>query len=135
MSHAPERCAWSFADAHTRRSVIRSLAVGDLDLSGDAFRRTMSRQARVGVLLALATTSVGVARVLVTDGELQNVLGISASLFAIVFTSTLLGAALPFGLGRFGVDPANAGTTIQVVMDVLGVATTCAVCSLVYSYT
>lgn len=55
----------------------------------------------------------------------------SQSLFAIVITSVLLGCTLPFGLARLGVDPANAGTTIQVVMDCVGVAITCAVADLV----
>jgi len=45
----------------------------------------------------------------------------------IVVASVVLGTALPFGLARLGADPANAGTSIQVVMDVLGVATTCVV--------
>jgi hypothetical protein len=30
-----------------------------------------------------------------------------------------------------GVDPANSGTSIQVLMDILGVAITCFVCNLV----
>ena len=114
-------------------AVIRSLAMGELDLSVRSFRRTMLRQARVGAGLALTTTCVGAARVVLTNGEAKNVLGISASLFTIVFTSTLLGSALPFALGRAGVDPANAGTTIQVVMDVLGVLTICGVCSIVFA--
>lgn len=53
------------------------------------------------------------------------------SLFAIVVTSIALGTTLPFALAKSGVDPANAGTTIQVVMDVLGVAVTCVTCDLV----
>lgn len=39
---------------------------------------------------------------------------ISVSLFLIVMASVLLGSALPFGLARSGVDPAHAGTSIQV---------------------
>lgn len=40
-------------------------------------------------------------------------------------------AGLPFVLARAGVDPANAGTSIQVVMDITGVLITCATCHLV----
>ena len=36
------------------------------------------------------------------------------SLFLIVMVSVLLGSALPFGFARAGVDPAHAGTSIQV---------------------
>lgn len=49
----------------------------------------------------------------------------------IVMTSVLAGAALPFGLARAGLDPANAGTTIQVLMDVTGVVITCVTCKLI----
>lgn len=44
----------------------------------------------------------------------RDAAAISMSLFLIVMTSVLLGAALPFGLARIGVDPGHAGTTIQV---------------------
>ncbi len=49
-----------------------------------------------------------------------NAAAISGSLFLIVICSVLLGTALPFALTRVGVDPANAGTSIQVAMDILG---------------
>jgi hypothetical protein len=32
---------------------------------------------------------------------------------------------------RIGVDPAHAGTSIQVLMDILGVAITCGTCQFV----
>lgn len=51
------------------------------------------------------------------------------SLLAIVFTSVLIGSVLPLLLQRCGVDPAHAGATIQVIMDLLGVCITCVVCS------
>ena len=35
---------------------------------------------------------------------------------------------------RQGQDPANAGTTIQVFMDVMGVVITCVVCSWVFTH-
>eukprot|EP00958_Prasinococcus_capsulatus_P027355 scaffold5447_cov430-Prasinococcus_capsulatus_cf.AAC.3 len=60
-----------------------------------------------------------------------NCLAISASLFCIVFISVILGTVLPFGLNKLGVDPANAGTTIQVLMDIMGVTITCLICTLV----
>lgn len=51
------------------------------------------------------------------------------SLLAIVFTSVLIGSVLPLIMQRFGMDPAHAGATIQVIMDLLGVCITCVVCS------
>ncbi len=53
-------------------------------------------------------------RVYLTNGSLLNSTAISLSLFCIVMTSVLIGSALPFVLAKMGVDPANAGTSIQV---------------------
>ena len=67
-----------------------------------------------------ATTAVvcnavgGFVRVYITDGSLENSFAISLSLFLIVCTSVLTGTMLPFGLAKAGVDPANAGTSVQV---------------------
>lgn len=56
----------------------------------------------------------GFLRVYITDGSLENSFAISLSLFLIVLTSVLTGTMLPFGLAKAGVDPANAGTSVQV---------------------
>lgn len=42
----------------------------------------------------------------------------------IVFISVLLGAALPLFMQLCGIDPAHSSTTIQVLMDILGVTIT-----------
>ena len=121
--------------------------------------RTVWQQARVGGVLGAALSVGGFARVMLTDlgggdpVEVAEVAGsiptgavdgepaavvaaaaISLSLFAIVTTSTVAGTALPFALAAAGQDPANAGTTIQVCMDILGVVITCAVCSAVFAH-
>lgn len=56
----------------------------------------------------------GFLRVYITDGSLENSFAISLSLFLIVLASVLTGTMLPFGLAKAGVDPANAGTSVQV---------------------
>jgi hypothetical protein len=56
----------------------------------------------------------GLARVYVTHGVLRDAAAIGASLFLIVLASILLGTALPFALSRAGLDPAHAGSSIQV---------------------
>ena len=61
-----------------------------------------------------ACAAAGFARVLITDGSLMNSFAISSALFTIVMTSVITGTVLPFGLAMAGIDPANAGTTIQV---------------------
>lgn len=53
-------------------------------------------------------------RVYLTSSDPLAAVAISCSLFMIVMTSVIAGSLLPFGFARSGVDPANAGTSIQV---------------------
>lgn len=133
-------------------SVIRGLATGTMQPTFSCALETMWRQTRVGVALASVLSAGGFIRVLAsraafadagdvgtlaaagTDPALVAAIGIATSLFAIVTASTLTGSALPFALAAAGQDPANAGTTIQVCMDVAGVVITCVVCSFVFEY-
>ena len=112
--------------------VIRGLATGSLDAgSSEDFAKTMLHQGGVGALLASGLAVAGFARVLLSTGSVVDSTAISASLFLIVLASVGVGSALPFGLARLGVDPANAGTSVQVAMDILGCAISCATCSFV----
>jgi Mg/Co/Ni transporter MgtE len=49
----------------------------------------------------------------------------------IVIISIILGALMPLGMKKVGIDPAHSSTTIQVVMDILGVSITVWISSLV----
>ena len=40
----------------------------------------------------------------------------------------VIGSLLPLALHRLRLDPAHAGATIQVIMDLAGVCITCTVC-------
>lgn len=62
----------------------------------------------------------------------KKALTIGAALFLIVLFSVSIGAALPI-VFHFGlrVDPAHAGSSVQVVMDVLGVTITCVLANIV----
>ncbi|EOD17931.1 hypothetical protein EMIHUDRAFT_195902 [Emiliania huxleyi CCMP1516] len=71
------------------------------------------------------------AFILVVAG-LADAAAISASLFLIVSTSVVLGTLLPLLLQAAKIDAAHASTTIQVVMDVLGVLITCSVAPVVF---
>ena len=125
-----------------------SQATGSIKPSMPYFIKTVTQQAHVGVLLGtglcgvfaclcpsplthVPITAGGFLRVYLTNGDVVNSIAISTSLFMIVMTSVLAGAALPFGLAKAGLDPANAGTTIQVLMDVTGVVITCVTCKLI----
>ena len=112
--------------------VIRGLATGSLDArSSRDFGETMRHQGSVGALLAFGLALAGFARVFLSTGSIADSSAVSASLFLIVLASVGVGSALPFGLARIGVDPANAGTSVQVAMDILGCAITCVTCTLV----
>ena len=60
--------------------------------------------------------------------------GIALSLFAIVTISTMVGTAMPFALAASGQGPANAGTTISILLDIAGVIITCVVCTSVFTH-
>ena len=51
-------------------------------------------------------------------------MAITIALFSIVFFSIVFGATLPLLLKRIGTDPAHSSTSIQVIMDILGVVFT-----------
>ena len=110
--------------------VIRGLATGQFSCTLEAFTTVLQQQLRVGVLLGTALAAGGHARVYLTEGIPLDAFAIACSLFMIVNVSVLVGTSLPFALAWRGVDPAHAGTTVQVIMDVSGVALTCAVCRL-----
>eukprot|EP00878_Enallax_costatus_P005776 GHUV01006055.1.p1 GENE.GHUV01006055.1~~GHUV01006055.1.p1 ORF type:complete len:300 (+),score=76.53 GHUV01006055.1:133-1032(+) len=111
--------------------VIRGLATGSITTSWKSMKATVIEQLEVALLLGGGLAAAGFVRVYVTNGSLLNASAISLSLLAIVTASVLLGTGLPFALARLGLDPANAGTSIQVVMDILGVGITCVTCQAV----
>eukprot|EP00884_Botryococcus_braunii_P011280 jgi/Botrbrau1/20152/Bobra.0173s0054.1 len=111
--------------------VIRGLATGSIQPTAAAIKQTMMQQGMVGFLLGAGLSVGGFVRVYATNGSIVNAFAISMSLFLIVMTSVLTGTALPFGLQKLGVDPANAGTSVQVVMDIAGCFITCATCTLI----
>jgi len=101
--------------------VIRGLATGALKPTWASFRQAMLQQATVAFLLALMLGGAGLLRVYYTKGGLLDAVAIAIALVAIVATSILLGTALPYALAAAGVDPANAGTVIQVCFIYLSI--------------
>jgi Mg/Co/Ni transporter MgtE len=63
----------------------------------------------------------GFLRAILFHTPLVEAIAVTAALALIVFSSVCLGAMLPLILERMGVDPAHSSTTIQVLMDILGV--------------
>lgn len=96
-----------------------------------SMRRIVGAEVSVGARLAFVLFCGTFVRCVVFQVRGVECLAICLSMLAIVFTSTLAGAALPLLLSRFQMDPAHAGATIQVVMDISGVSLTCVVSCLV----
>lgn len=101
--------------------IIRAMALDRLP--DKALFRVLLRELVTGLLLggAMALLAAGRAWLLGTPPGLWLV--VSLSMVAVVTASNLLGALLPFGLRRVGVDPALlSGPLLTTVVDVAGLA-------------
>jgi len=102
--------------------VIRGLALGSLNekTQGQFIRREVKMAFSLSSILAVA----GFLRAIFFRTPFPETVAVTAALLMIVFTSICLGAVLPLGLKRLGIDPAHSSTSIQVIMDILGVVMT-----------
>ena len=100
-------------------AVIRGIALGTLNerTRGQFLVRELKMAATLSIILSVA----GFARTILFKTPLPEAITVTTALSLIVFTSVCLGAILPLLLERIGVDPAHSSTTIQVIMDILGV--------------
>jgi Mg/Co/Ni transporter MgtE len=87
-------------------------------------------EVRFAFILGVLMVMIGFIRVFIFELSLYSAFSISLSLFFIVSISIILGAFLPILLYLSHMDPAHAGPIIQVVMDIVGVALTCFICSM-----
>ena len=90
--------------------------------------KQMVMEAKVGWLLGALLCGAGFARVYFIQGSAKDAIAIALSLFIITTLSVVIGTLLPLAIDRMGYDSAHAGPSIQVIMDILGVFTTCQVC-------
>jgi len=102
--------------------VIRGLAVGTLNER--TLRAFLWTEAKMGVALSLILGLAGFLRALVFMVPIAETVAITTSLYMIVLSSVGIGATLPLAMYRCGLDPAHSSTTIQVLMDILGVTVT-----------
>eukprot|EP00527_Entomoneis_sp_CCMP2396_P006173 CAMPEP_0198147546 /NCGR_PEP_ID=MMETSP1443-20131203/36508_1 /TAXON_ID=186043 /ORGANISM="Entomoneis sp., Strain CCMP2396" /LENGTH=256 /DNA_ID=CAMNT_0043811931 /DNA_START=318 /DNA_END=1088 /DNA_ORIENTATION=- len=99
--------------------VIRGLALGTLNSRTQG--QFLLRELKMAVSLSIVLTFVGFLRAAAFSTPLTETVAITTALLFIVFSSICLGAVLPLGLKKIGVDPAHSSTSIQVIMDILGV--------------
>ncbi|KAL7448327.1 hypothetical protein ACHAWC_000534, partial [Mediolabrus comicus] len=102
--------------------VIRGLALGTLNPTTQM--QFLSRELRMAFALSAILSLAGFFRAIVFQTPLPETMAVTLALSMIVFSSICLGAVLPLVLQKMGVDPAHSSTTIQVIMDILGVVLT-----------
>ena len=93
--------------------------------------RVLKREFFMGIALSWVLGTAGCIRAAIFLTPLMETVAITASLFMIVNISIMLGALMPMGMKWIGIDPAHSSTTIQVVMDILGVTITVWISALV----
>lgn len=104
--------------------VIRGIALGSINDKN--FKQFLARELLMAVSLSIMLGSVGMIRSFLSPHTSNSEsFVISLALVTIVFISIVLGSLLPFGLQLLKFDPAHSSTTIQVIMDILGVVITC----------
>ena len=104
--------------------VIRGIALGTVNDKN--FKTFLIREIMMALSLSIMLGSVGLLRSFLSPHtSINESLAISIALVIIVFISIVLGSLLPFGLQALRFDPAHSSTTIQVIMDILGVLITC----------
>mmetsp|Transcript_15791 Transcript_15791/g.34188 ORF Transcript_15791/g.34188 Transcript_15791/m.34188 type:complete len:466 (+) Transcript_15791:61-1458(+) len=102
--------------------VIRGLALGTLNPQTQS--QFLSRELRMAFALSLILSLAGFMRATLFQTPFPETMAVTLALSMIVFSSICLGAVLPLLLQKVGVDPAHSSTTIQVIMDILGVLLT-----------
>ncbi len=114
--------------------IIRALSLREIEL-GDWWRVAV-KELRSGILLGVMLAVIGFIRVVAWEGLhrlgvfahgygphfLWVALTVSGSLVGVVLFGAMIGAMLPFGLRRLGLDPAAASAPfVATIVDVTGI--------------
>jgi Mg/Co/Ni transporter MgtE len=102
--------------------VIRGIALGTLN--DKTQRQFLNREFKMALSLSVVLSIAGFIRAVVFRTPMAETIAITSALAIIVFTSICFGAVLPLLLKKINVDPAHSSTSIQVIMDILGVVMT-----------
>ncbi|GFH47753.1 hypothetical protein CTEN210_04228 [Chaetoceros tenuissimus] len=102
--------------------VIRGIALGTLNERTQ--KQFLNREFKMAVSLSVILSLAGFIRATAFGTPFPETVAVTSALAIIVFTSICFGAVLPLILRKIDVDPAHSSTTIQVIMDILGVVLT-----------
>jgi len=97
-------------------------------------RPFLKNEFTIGLCLSVILGVAGCLRAAVFLTPIPETIAITTSLVMIVMISVLIGATLPLGMRMAGIDPAHSSTTIQVLMDIMGVGITVCVSSLILDW-
>mmetsp|Transcript_4004 Transcript_4004/g.8618 ORF Transcript_4004/g.8618 Transcript_4004/m.8618 type:complete len:299 (-) Transcript_4004:1037-1933(-) len=100
--------------------VIRGIALGTLNEQTRG--QFLIRELKMAASLSFILSAAGFLRTILFRTPFPEAITVTTALSLIVFSSICLGAILPLILERIGIDPAHSSTTIQVIMDILGVS-------------
>ena len=89
----------------------------------------LSEERNMALVLGFILGSAGFLRAILSNTPLPESIAIATACALIVSISIVTGSVLPLLLDRIGAGAQNASTTIQVIMDILGVLLTCGVCT------
>jgi len=112
--------------------VIRSLAVGTLN--HHTIKYFLKEEAKMAICLSALIGTTGFIRASLFRTPPGETIAVTASVCMIVAISVAIGSTLPLGMKKVGIDPAHSSTSIQVIMDILGVLITVCVSSFVLSF-
>lgn len=101
--------------------IIRGLALGEI--RGADWTRILVRELAMGFVLGLGLAIVGFGRVLMyPEQTVPFATTVAVTLIGIVMCGCTVGALLPIGLKKLGLDPATSSTPfIASLVDVLGI--------------
>jgi magnesium transporter len=107
------------AGSQTTSTVIRALAVGDVNLK-DAFR-AFWHELRIGLLLGLVMAVIAFARAMTWGSAIQLAETVALAVFVIVIWANVLGAVLPLLAAKMGIDPPIvSGPVMSTLVDATG---------------
>ena len=107
------------AGSQTTSTIIRALAVGDIDLS-DAIK-SLWHEFRVGLMLGLAMSVIAYFRALTWGSTPQLAITVAVSIMVIVIWANVLGAVLPLLAGKLKIDPTVvSGPVMSTLVDATG---------------
>jgi magnesium transporter len=90
-------------------------------VNDDNVRDYLLEEMKMAVTMASVLGVAGCIRAAAFLVPVRETIAITTSLWLIVFFSIVMGSLLPLAMKHVRIDPAHSSTTIQVLMDILGV--------------